>query len=134
MLIRKIQKIRKIKSTTKKKRVEGPSWKPSNIFTYKYWSPQHTEGGQFCILRRQQKQKPNPKPIFFKQTSRPPHQAPLYQPTEKAVVPRGPWFVLRTEPRTPAISALHLLPCISSNNPHRHLIFPDLLTLQPETS
>jgi hypothetical protein len=43
MLIRKIQKkIRKIKST-KKKEVEGPSWKPNNNFTYKYWYPQHRQ-------------------------------------------------------------------------------------------
>jgi hypothetical protein len=33
----------------KKKRVEGPSWKPSNIFTYKYLSPQHTQEGRAIL-------------------------------------------------------------------------------------
>jgi len=44
-------------------------WKPSNIFTYKYWSPQHTQGRRDNLKKkktRETQENPKPKPISFK--------------------------------------------------------------------
>jgi hypothetical protein len=74
MLIRKIQKNKK-NQIYKKKRVEGPSWKPSSIFTYKYWSPQHTLGG--AILHFWKETQENPKPKIFSRNQDKPRPPPL---------------------------------------------------------
>jgi len=78
MLIRKIQKKKK-NQIYKKKRAKGPSWKPSSIFTYKYWSPQHTLGGgeQFYTFGRKHKKTLNLKFPPETKTSRAPHPWPL---------------------------------------------------------
>jgi hypothetical protein len=60
MLIRKSKKNKK-NQIYKKKKLRDQVWKPNNIFTYKYRSPQHTqEGGQFCTFGGSTKN-PNPK-------------------------------------------------------------------------
>ena len=44
-------------------------------FTYKYWSTTQTKGGQFWeTSEKNTKKRPNPKPIFFKESRRPPLQ------------------------------------------------------------
>jgi hypothetical protein len=45
MLIRKIQKNKKNEIYKKRKKLRDQVWKPANIFTYKYRSPQHTHRG-----------------------------------------------------------------------------------------
>jgi hypothetical protein len=51
------KKLRKIKFT-KRKKLREQVWKPSNIFAYKYRSPQHTKGG--AILKKKKKKQNKP--------------------------------------------------------------------------
>jgi len=46
VLKKKYKKIKKNQIYKKKEEVEGSSWKPSNIFAYKYWSSTHTREGE----------------------------------------------------------------------------------------
>ena len=58
----------------KRKKLRDQVWKPSNIFAYKYRSPQHTQGG--AILKKKKKNrinhKPNPNPKTLSLPSLPP--------------------------------------------------------------
>jgi hypothetical protein len=60
MLIRKIQKHKKNQIYKKRKKLRDQVWKPSNIFTYKYWSPQHTQErrGNFALKLEGNTKKP----------------------------------------------------------------------------
>jgi len=117
MLIRKSKKKEKFKFT-KKRKLRDQFWGPSNIFTYKYWSPQHTRrGGQFCTSERITKNKkknsnPKPKPIFFfKQPPLPGFD--FSPPKQPAAAPhpsdsRSPFFFCpNTKPEQPQLPVPH---------------------------
>jgi hypothetical protein len=61
---KKIQKNKK-NQIYKKRKLRDQFWGPSNIFTYKYWSPQHTREEAILHLWRQRIQNPKPKSITY---------------------------------------------------------------------
>ena len=73
-------------------------------FTYKYWSTTQTKerGGNFDTIRKNTK-KPKPKPIFFKESSRPlPPGVDFPSPSQPVLLlPRTATRSSPTEPLTP---------------------------------